>query len=328
MRRIGILESASVSVQTVIRFLLPDYPAAHWAYGKQRRISLCLRARIRAGVPRRSWLPADLWSSWIQTDQMDTAYLRRCVNLHRPQAGPAMIKQITQAGIRLSMGLFISILVCGQVSAQSSYKYVRKHLERYDDKTIHYGFFFAMPVTRFSVTYSPAFLTADSARRIYSPNKPAFRVGFVVNTFLDNRFDLRLTPSYRSLAGRSTMTIRGAPQKSKAVNRPGLIFLCCLNINPKGWNRGDVPDRGWRMGIESNVRKQGHVGAIKLNTRATDFAVEYGVGFEQFFQFFKFAPELRFSHGLVNLYNPGTNASSVGISRLTSHTVTLYLNFE
>ena len=61
---------------------------------------------------------------------------------------------------------------------------------------------------------------------------------------------------------------------------------------------------GGTFSIETNVRKKELIGASKLSTGTMDFAIEYGIGFEQFFEFFKFAPELRFSHGLVNLYNP------------------------
>ncbi|WP_020604123.1 outer membrane beta-barrel protein [Spirosoma spitsbergense] len=240
-----------------------------------------------------------------------------------------MIKQFTQAGIRLSMGLLIGILVCSQASAQTSYKYVRKHLERYDDKTIHYGFFFAMPVTRFSVTYSPAFLTADSARRIYSPNRPAFRVGFVVNTFLDDRFDLRLTPSVSLFSREVQYDYPGGTSKTETRESTWIDFPLLLKYKSERRNNSRMYLlAGGTFSIESNVRKKELTGASKLSTGTMDFAIEYGIGFEQFFEFFKFAPELRFSHGLVNLYNPGTNAASVGISRLTSHSVTLYLNFE
>ncbi len=85
---------------------------------------------------------------------------------------------------------------------------------------------------------------------------------------------------------------------------------------------------GGAFSIESNVRRKEIQGATKLSTGTMDFAIEYGIGFEQFFEYFKFAPELRFSHGLVNLYRPTNNVAGVGINKLTTHSVTLYLNFE
>ncbi|WP_262922895.1 hypothetical protein [Hymenobacter cellulosilyticus] len=43
---------------------------------------------------------------------------------------------------------------------------------------------------------------------------------------------------------------------------------------------------------------------------------------------FKFAPELRFSHGLSNLLVPGKDVYSRSLQSMKSNTVTLYLNFE
>ena len=223
----------------------------------------------------------------------------------------------------------VLVLVYAPVRAQTSYKYIRKHLERYDDKTIHYGFFFAAPVTRFSVKYSPAFLTADSARRIYSPNQAAFRVGFVVNTFLDDRFDLRLTPSVSLYSREVHYDYPGGSTRTETRESTWIDFPLLLKYKSERRNNSRMYLlAGATFSIESNVRRKELQGASNLSTKNKEFAIEYGIGFEQFFEFFKLAPELRFSHGLTNLYNPATNAASVGISRLTSHQVTLYLNFE
>jgi hypothetical protein len=39
-------------------------------------------------------------------------------------------------------------------------------------------------------------------------------------------------------------------------------------------------------------------GRAWLSVASSDLAIEYGVGLDLFYPFFKFAPELRFSHGL------------------------------
>ena len=225
-------------------------------------------------------------------------------------------------------GLLITLMSV-QVRAQTSYKYVRKHLERYDDKTIHYGFFFAAPVTRFSVTHSPEFLTADSAYRIYSPNKPAFRVGFVVNAFLNDRFDLRLTPSVSLFSREVQYDYPGGTSRTETRESTWIDFPLLLKYKSERRNNTRMYLlAGGTFSIESNVRRKEIQGVSKLSTGTMDFAIEYGLGFERFFEYFKFAPELRFSHGLVNLYRPTNNVAGVGINKLTTHSVTLYLNFE
>ncbi|WP_460977497.1 type IX secretion/gliding motility protein PorT/SprT [Spirosoma knui] len=260
---------------------------------------------------------------------MDTPHLRRRFNLHRSESRFLVGNRLFNLPvIRLILALLVGLLMSMPTQAQT-YKYVRKHLERYDDKAIHYGFFFAAPVTRFSVGYSPSFLQADSAYRIYSPNKPSFRVGFVVNAFLDDRFDLRLTPSV-SLFSREVMyDYPGGTSKKEVRESTWLDFPLLVKYKSERRNNTRMYLlAGGAFSIETNVRRKEQQGTSRLSTGTMDFAVEYGVGFEQFFEFFKFAPELRFSHGLVNLYRPTNNAAGIGINKLTTHTVTLYLNFE
>lgn len=254
---------------------------------------------------------------------MDTAYLRHCVNLHRPQTGVAFLRRLTTLAT-LSLLLFASL----GAQAQGSYKYVVKHLEHYDDKEIHYGFFFAMPVSRFSVRHSPEFLTADSAYRIQSPNRPNFRVGFVVNAFLNDRFDLRTTPSV-TLMSREVQYAYPNSTRTEVRESTWLDFPVLLKYKSERRNNSRMYFlAGGAFSVETNVRRKETQGTSRLSTGTMDLAVEYGVGFEQFFEFFKFAPEIRFSHGLINLYRPTNNAAGIGINRLTTHSVSLYLNFE
>ena len=260
---------------------------------------------------------------------MDTAYVRHCFNLYRSQIRIALTPCLSRLAVWVVVVLGICSLSYRPAQAQTSYKYVRKHLEYYDDKAIHYGFFFAAPVTRFSVKYSPEFLTADSAMRIYSPNKPAFRVGFVVNAFLSDQFDLRLTPSVSLFSREVQYDYPGGTSRTEVRESTWIDFPLLLKYKSERRNNSRMYLlAGGTFSIESNVRRKELIGASKLSTGTTDFAIEYGIGFEQFFEFFKLAPELRFSHGLVNLYNPSANVAGVGIRKLTTHSVTLYLNFE
>jgi hypothetical protein len=207
----------------------------------------------------------------------------------------------------------------------------RRFMEFYDDKTIHYGFFFAAPFTRFNVRHSEAFVNADSTTSIVSPTQPGFRMGFVFNVGLSRRFDFRITPTV-SIYGRSVQyAFAGGSERTQL--RESTWVEVPLLFKYKSERRGNTRMYvvgGLAFGIEANVRRKENLGLYRerLATKTADVTVEYGVGLERFFEFFKFSPELRFSHGLVNLLDPNVSAYSQGVSRLTSHTVTLYLMFE
>ena len=85
---------------------------------------------------------------------------------------------------------------------------------------------------------------------------------------------------------------------------------------------------GLCYGIETNAVNRKN--AKQFNTTSNDFSIQYGVGMEFFKEYFKFAPELHFSHGIVNLTDPVFNSKNnlAGLSSMTTHSVTLYFLFE
>lgn len=247
---------------------------------------------------------------------MDTVNLRRGVDLR----GAKAIAVLTA----------LWLLTSYAAQAQKDYKYIRKFQERYDDKPIHYGFFFAAPNTHFNIRHSDTFATADSAYRISSPNSTGFRVGFIFNAFLDDRFDFRTTPSVSLYSRAVNFDYPGGSQRVETRESTWLNVPILFKYKSERRNNSRMyMIAGASFAIETNVRKGESQGSGRLNTGTTDLTLEYGVGFEQFFQFFKFSPELRFSQGIPNLYRANAlSPASAGIQRLTTSTFTLYLNFE
>ena len=66
----------------------------------------------------------------------------------------------------------------------------------------------------------------------------------------------------------------------------------------------------------------------KLQTAGFNLSGEFGFGFDIYFPLFKFAPEIRFSKGLLNLLQEDKFGYDDGIKSLRANVVTLYLNFE
>lgn len=246
---------------------------------------------------------------------MHTTYLRHLFHLSGPKIAAVLLGCLLLPYLGHSQGV----------------GYVRRHLEFYDDKPIHYGFLFALPVTRFNLRYSDKFLESDSAFAIKSPAKGAFRMGFTANAYLTDHFDIRTTPSISLYERQLVYSYPGGTERTESrestwIEIPLLLkYKSVRRVNTRMYLLA-----GLTLAIETNVKRSRGATAStdRLDTRTSDFTVDYGVGLEQFFQYFKFAPELRFSHGLVNMLQPANNAASIGIGRLKTHTVTLYLNFE
>ncbi len=211
--------------------------------------------------------------------------------------------------------------------------YNRRFLENYDDKEIHFGFYFGTGFSRFDFRHSDTFSSsADPTINISSPSKFTFKVGLVVNKYLNKRWDLRTTP--------------GINISSKQLNYDQ--FNAATIVDDRDLDIFELPvlfkfksDRrknsrmymlgGVNMLIETNIRKGQKALISKLPSKTTDLCLEYGFGFEQYLEFGKFTGELRFSHGIRNLFLPETSSLTQyrnGLDQLKSHTVTLYLFFE
>lgn len=244
---------------------------------------------------------------------MYITYLRDLFNLRRAQ---------------VILGILALVMGVQDVRSQGI-GYRRKHLEYYDDKPIHYGILFAVPFTRFNFKHSNDFVTKDSAVVIQSPTNAAFRMGFTINAFLNEHFDIRTTPSVSLYERHVRFTYpSGQEITSKRESTWIEIPLLLKYKSVRRVNSRMYMVAGMTFGIETNVKRNRGGGPGTLDTKSSDLSIDYGIGYEQFFEFFKFAPELRFSHGLTNMLVPGKNAAGNGLSKLTTHTVTLYLNFE
>jgi hypothetical protein len=209
----------------------------------------------------------------------------------------------------------------------------------YENRLLHYGFFLAYHNYRYKVTHSPEFVspqphpTDDRVLAITPSNNHGFGIGIVTNYRFSRYFSIRVLPAVAFysrevkylLQNPTTSEVTTATQTRESTN----VELPIL-IKYQSERRDNVRMylvAGLKGSIEANTkRKEG--GTDGLNTSNKDISVEYGAGFDLFYEFVKFSPEIRFSHGLINLFDPSPNVYSRGISRLTTHTVSLYLHFE
>ena len=234
------------------------------------------------------------------------------------------------------MLLGVFLLGLSQESKAQRYEYKRIYDEFYDDKIVHFGFLFGFGSSRFNVYHSKNFGSnspTDSSLTIVSPGNFAFQVGGLVNFKLNDRFDFK-TGMNIALYGREVEYRRFPDPVTNQFSelRESTWLEIPLLLKFKSQRRGNsrmFVDAGVKIGIEANVRKNA-ASSRRLDTKTGDLSLEYGVGFEQFFKYFKFTPELRFSHGLTNMFVTPTNNNIYArdIQRLNAHTVTLYLMFE
>jgi hypothetical protein len=222
------------------------------------------------------------------------------------------------------------LISCAIVAnAQQQTRWVQRNNPNYDDRKLTYGFLIGLHSSLYKIDYADAFTTQqlDTLFAVDADWSSGFSLGFIVNYRLSDFFDLRVTPEVSFYEQKvryqyTNETFQDALVESTMVELP-------LLLKYKSERRGNIRMYmigGGKPGIEASGKKD----QTKAELEITKFNVslEAGFGFDLYYPLFKFSPELRFSHGLVDILDNRTNAFGFPLQRVSTNTITLYLLFQ
>ena len=205
------------------------------------------------------------------------------------------------------------------------------NLPAYDERWLHYGFLIAGHSSNYRLRYNDAFATADfdSLHSVITPGTAGFKLGFVVDVALYQFLSLRASPTvgfyenvlrYRysnetTLTELKDATLVELPilLKYKSVRRRNNRMYILAGLSPV---------------IEASGSKDENDTRERLETKNFNVNMELGFGTDIFYQYFKFAIELRYSRGLRNLLEKNVNQFSAPLNKLTVHNIGFFITFE
>lgn len=224
----------------------------------------------------------------------------------------------------LFLVLFLNVLFSGTAQNFS----IKKNLPNHDNKPMHYGFYLGVNTSRFVLDHSNYYVQRQRDSMTVNPKySPGFTIGFVLNKRLTDFVDLRFVPGV-GFYSRVIEFKTASATTDQAMGATSLEFPMLVKF--KSLRRGNIRVYfvgGAKAAVDIGNKKKANA-SEQLEVTNEDFAIEYGVGLDLFYPYFKFAPELRFSNGVSNRFAPGSNPYSKSVQRVSSNTVTLYLNFE
>ncbi|SHN19821.1 Outer membrane protein beta-barrel domain-containing protein [Cyclobacterium lianum] len=213
-----------------------------------------------------------------------------------------------------------------------------------DDQALSYGFFLAAHNSSLRIKYSdnfmdPAYPGLENVRAIMPVFSPGFALGFLVTGRLHDQLNLMFTPKvgfYEYRTELQLFTDDGNSPNGIGISTVPLLteetlveFPLLVKYKSERFNNTRMFFVGGLNGqIRTKNQEEANEDPVVLKGR--DLAVEMGLGFDLYFQYFKFSPEIRFSHGLMNLYQPGYSDERLAgaISDIRRKSITLYLNFQ
>ena len=233
--------------------------------------------------------------------------------------------------------LFFAVIVCSglEICAQDASfkdrdsKWSSNNLPYYDNRRLHYGFTLALNNTRFRPTVSEYYLSSeDSVVSATGIRNTGFSLGFILNLKLADFFDLRLLPTVAFYQRDVNFLFKN---KFASVQSTESTFIeIPLMLKYKSQRRGNFRMYmvgGLKAAIEAGAKKR-EKKDTELRSNNYDLCIDYGFGLDIYYPLFKFSPEIRFSHGLLNMLERDNNIYSQSLDRLSTHTITLFLQFE
>ncbi|MBC7451212.1 MAG: PorT family protein [Cytophagales bacterium] len=200
------------------------------------------------------------------------------------------------------------------------------HLPNYDDKVLHYGFTIGLNSSGFKGQVSSSYLS-DTLKGVSTKFTPGFSLGLILNLRIHEHFDLRFLPTI-GFYSRTVNYDFKTSTNAQTIESTFMEFPLLLKYkSQRRKNTRMYMITGLKPSLEAGAKKNQRK-TSDLRTSGFDVCLEYGFGFDLYFELFKFSPEIRFSQGLMNLLVDDPNIYSQSLTRLSSQTISIYLNFE
>lgn len=209
----------------------------------------------------------------------------------------------------------------------------RINLPNFDQRKMHYGYSMALNYSTFKVKLSEDFLNQDTLRGIQPLGGPGFELGFILNYRLGEFFDLRALPKVAFYERTLRYHFKGTEPET-TVSQDAIFEASALEL-PLVLKYKSFRRKNHRLYMIGGVKSSFEVGAKKrqkrndqIAFRTTSLSAVYGIGWDMYYPLFKFAPELKFSLGLTDLFIKDDNIYSNSLAVVKPYNITLAILFE
>jgi len=208
-----------------------------------------------------------------------------------------------------------------------------QNLPRYDFKKIHFGFTLGINELNFNIEKDKNILENDTILAILPISQKGFNLGIVSNLRLGKYTDLRFIPTlvfgerninYQYIQNGSIerevkkieSTLIDFPlslkYKSARYNNFRTYVICGIKYSLDIASQDQIDDEGQEL--------------VKLKNN--DLTGEIGFGIDFYLEYFKFSPQIKLSHGILNIISKDSSIYTESIRQLNTNGWMLSFTFE
>ena len=233
----------------------------------------------------------------------------------------------------LSKFILIFFFISLAFSSYSQRHKKPQNLPRYDFKKIHFGFTLGINSLNFHINKNNDFLINDTLLTMLAEDQKGFNLGIVSNLRLGRYTDLRFIPTLvfgerilnYKFNNQSNLILQDKRIESTLIDFPisfkyksarynnfRTYVICGVKYSLDIASQSEIDDEGQEI--------------VKLNNH--DLMLEGGFGIDFYLQYFKFSPQIKLSHGIINVLSKDNTLYTETINNLKTTSWMLSFTFE
>ena len=227
----------------------------------------------------------------------------------------------------------IAFLLCVSFNSFGQRHKKPQNLPRYDFKKIHFGFTLGINSLNFNINKNNNFLNNDTLLSMLSEDQKGFNLGIVSNLRLGKYTDLRFVPTLvfgERILNYSFNDQSNLPLQEKRIESTMIDFPFSLKYKSERYNNFRTYvmcgiKYSLDIASQSEIDDEGQE-LVKLNNH--DLMIEGGFGIDFYLQYFKFSPQIKLSHGIINILTKDSTLYTETIKNLKTSSWMISFTFE
>ena len=227
----------------------------------------------------------------------------------------------------------IAFLLCVSFNSFGQRHKKPQNLPRYDFKKIHFGFTLGINSLNFNINKNNNFLNNDTLLSMLSEDQKGFNLGIVSNLRLGKYTDLRFIPTLvfgERILNYSFNDQSNLPLQEKRIESTMIDFPFSLKYKSERYNNFRTYvmcgiKYSLDIASQSEIDDEGQE-LVKLNNH--DLMIEGGFGIDFYLQYFKFSPQIKLSHGIINILTKDSTLYTETIKNLKTSSWMISFTFE
>lgn len=207
-----------------------------------------------------------------------------------------------------------------------------QHHPYYDiEKKVHFGFSMGTNFSDIQYNMSESFYKNDSLLTVGVGLIPGITLGAICNFHIKERLDLRIIPSLLLSQRNMNFNFANGAFRFKTIesvyaNLP--IHLKYKSTRHGNWRFYVLGGGEYSYDIASNQGAEKDFFNPNIALKKHNYSYTWGFGFDLYFPYFKFSPEIRIANGVNNVLDPHETVYSDSFSKFRNRMILISFHFE